>query len=151
MFQRVKEITTQTREAMTRKEAEAIRSMNHRIDLNNAKFTSLMRKAQALGLDTSELKSIAKTGYYYELYFPTKKQHQIFSTLSVHDGRTISSFLSNAKKKNDKYTIDNLAMGSGGVGQIQVVTCGSGIQIRVQLTCGKGKYNYADCAVLWLA
>lgn len=49
-----------------------------------------------------------------------------------------------AALRDHGYTIRNVAMGSGGVGQVRVTKD----EIFVQVTCGIGRHNYADCVVL---
>ena len=61
----------------------------------------------------------------------------------VIDARLVSDRCSIAK--DYELNVEELPMGSGGVGQFKVMADGT---LRVQIGYGKGKYNYAMCVVV---
>lgn len=47
--------------------------------------------------------------------------------------------------ENMGFTIEEKAMGSGGVGQVRTMKSG---EVRIQIGCGHSRHNYAKCVIL---
>lgn len=118
-------------------------------------FSLMTKFGVSLKYIHANYETVGGSGYMSDLFAKDKAAETLFNNFNNADGRRLSGFLKKAKNVIEKYRliedrakafdgVDEIAMGSGGVGQVKIFKD----KIAIQLGYGHGRRNYAKCAVI---